>query len=178
MIELTTQLDQLMTQQRWMDAIQLAEQNSDILQTSFKASWTTGWAYFQLNQYSEAVPHLERTCSMSPASHSHAAAAYCALGAVWLNLEKYDLAEECLLKSIDFKSGYLNRSGLALVYLQTGRIDAAERIHLEGLDERRTQQRLESYADFLGDTGRAEEEAIILFEAKEAPKEGKKYASS
>lgn len=115
---------------------------------------------------------------MSPASPSHAAAAYFALGAVWLNLEKYDLAEEWLLKSIDFKSGYLNRSGLALVYLQTGRIDDAERIHLEGLDEKRTQQRLESYADFLGDTGRAEEEAIFLLEAKEAPKEGKKYASS
>lgn len=176
MTELPTQLDQLMKQQRWMDAIQLAEHNSEIIQTCFKASWITGWAYFKLNQYLEAVPHLERACSIAPTSDSHAA--YFALGAVWLKWEKYELAEECLLKSIAFKSGYLNRLSLALVYLKTGRSDEAERVHLEGLEEKRTQERLQSYADFLGDTGRVEEEAIILLEAKEAPREGKKYASS
>lgn len=171
MIELTTLIDQLVKQQRWLDAIQLAEQNSGILQTCFKASWNTGWAYFKLNQHSEAIPHLERACSIAPANHSHIA--YWALGVVWMELEKYELAEKCFLKSIAFKSGHLNRTMLAFIYLLTDRTEEAEHVHLEGLQEKRTQQRLESYADFLGDTGRVEEEAIILLEAKEAPKEGK-----
>lgn len=173
MIELTTQMDQLVKQQRWMDAIQLAEQNSEVLPTSFNTSWNTGWAYFKLNQHLEAIPHLQRACSIAPASHSHIA--YWALGVVWMELEKYESAEQCFLKSIELKSGHLNRTMLAFIYLLTDRIDEAERIHLEGLEEKRTQERLESYADFLGATGRVEEEAIILLEAKEAPQEGKKY---
>ena len=82
MIELTTQMDQLVKQQRWMDAIQFAEQNSELLPTSFNTSWNTGWAYFKLNQHSEAIPHLQRACSIAPASHSHVA--YWALGVVWM----------------------------------------------------------------------------------------------
>lgn len=85
-----------------------------------------------------------------------------------------DEAEAQLLRSIACKSSYLNRMALALVYLETGQLEAAERLHLEGLNERRTRERLESYADFLGDTGRADEEQAILQEAADAPIESKK----
>lgn len=176
MTELSAQLNQLMKQQLWTEAIRLAKENSEILQSSFDASWTTGWAYVKLENYLEAVPHLERACSIAPVSCSHIA--YWALGVVWMELERYELAEQCLLKALEIKSGHLGISVLALVYLRTGRINDAERVHLEGLDEIRTQQRLESYADFLGDTGRVEEEAVILLEAQNAQKEGKKYTSS
>ncbi|MEQ9500306.1 MAG: CDC27 family protein [Deltaproteobacteria bacterium] len=139
----------------------------------FALSWNVGWALTKLERHADSIAHFERSVELEPDNPS----ANWALGVALLELAEFERAEKVLAESIQQKSSHLNRMSLALLYLKLDRLDDAERVHLDGLAERRTKERLLNYAAFLGDVGRAEEEASVEAEAITAKSERKRPAT-
>jgi Flp pilus assembly protein TadD len=169
MEKLSSQLNDLMQGEQWHDALSLAEGNIDAVCEDFDLSWNLGWVLVKLERYHDALPHFERAEALDVASPI----APWARGVALCELERLDEAEEPLLRALELKDSHLPLQTLTLVYLKAGRKADAERIHVEGLAKKRTRERLENYAAFLGDSGRDDEERAALSEAESAPVEGR-----
>ncbi len=172
MQDLATQLNDLMQAERWHDALALAESNLRAVSDNFDLSWNLGWVLIKLERYHDSLAHFERAEELDGTSPI----APWAEGVALCELERLEEAEAPLLRALALKDSHLPRQTLALVYLKGGRAEDAERVHLEGLCEKRTRERLQNYAAFLGDTGRESEEREVLSEAAGAPIEGRSVA--
>ncbi len=172
MEDLAAQLSDLMQAERWHDALALAESNLGAVIEDFDLSWNVGWVLVKLERYDDSLPHFERAEALDGSNPI----APWAKGVALCELERLEEAEPPLLRAISLKDSHLPRQTLALVYLRSGRNQDAERVHVDGLAEKRTRERLENYAAFLGDTGREAEEQEVLCEAADAPSEGRSVA--
>ena len=152
--ELNQQIQAVMQTEDWQTAIALVQNHSEIVQTHWELSWNLGWSYFKLDRFKDARGHLLRATKLAPDNF----ACHWALGTVYRCLRNYKKAETSLLKSLSIKDSHIARIALALTYLEQGRVDEAEEVHLEGLRlEPNKGERYESYGAFLLDVGREEE---------------------
>jgi tetratricopeptide (TPR) repeat protein len=153
----------MMKAERWMDAIAAAKQGLADDPSNHDLLWNLGWAYFKLEQYEKAAHYLHEAIDNGPVKHFY----YAALGAALSAAKVYDAAELWLLRAIAVRDSSLTRLQLALVYMKQDLAEAAEAVHKEGIrlrpDDR---ERLEAYADFLSDLGRAEEAEKMYEDAK------------
>ena len=171
-IELNEQIQSLMNQGKWLDAIELVQKDVELLQNSYQLSWNIGWCFFKLDRNKEARKHLLQACKLNPGS----AVSHWAIGTIYLKLGQYKMAEASLKKALRIKDSHLARSALAFTYHTQGNIDEAERIHLEGLKLKQDDwNRYKSYACFLSDVGR-EEEAQQMNRKARNQKRGKKQS--
>ncbi len=170
---LSARLSELMRAERWTQAVALVEAHREDAYDNFELSWNAGWALVRLGRYRDAIRYFERSTALD---HDHAAyrsLAWWGVGVTLMELgdrkltgAEFERAEGALLRSIELRPGHNNRRTLALLYQMSGRHDEAERVHVESLAERRSRERLLDYAAFLGDTGRAAEDAAITAEAE------------
>ena len=143
-----------MEKDSWAEAAQLLSSHPEIVAHSYELSWDLGWCHFKLSQFDQAVTNLRRAVEIDPGEPG----GYWALATALVESGDFETAEAAFLKAIAVRDGYLSRAGLAMLYLQLGRTDEAERVHLEGIQLKpESRERLESYGDFLWDVRREEE---------------------
>lgn len=146
--------NQLMSDERWQEVIDVFLSAPDILNTNYEIAWSTGWAYFKLDEYPLAINYLRHSTELAPQRSS----TWWALGVVQSFTEDLEIAEETLRKSLSLKDTTLARMSLALVLMKQKKWSEAEQIHTEGLDLCPTSAaRWKSYGAFLSDRGRREE---------------------
>ena len=81
-----------------------------------------------------------------------------ALGSVYLKKKQFKKAEAILSESLRIKESNRSRTTLALAYLAQGKVEEAEKMHLENIRLKpKASERYESYAAFLSDVGREAE---------------------
>jgi Tfp pilus assembly protein PilF len=153
-MSLETQLEALMRQERWADAIQLAEMHLPGASAIHALRWNLGWSYFKIDEYSTAAVHLRAAAELEPESPS----SHWALAFALLNMEEGEEAEAEFKRALELGDRFLAWLGLALLYLRRGDMAAAEQTHLHAIKRRpESRERVEAYADFLSDVGRSEE---------------------
>jgi tetratricopeptide (TPR) repeat protein len=143
-----------MRKKRYGEAIELFQGASSCLDTDWRAMWNLGWCYYSLNQFGKAEKWFDS------ADRSTSAKAVCkwAKGLIFIEKQKYKKAEQVLVESLQLKEMFQTRIALALAYLAQGKVDEAEKTHLEGIKlGTRLTERYESYAAFLSDVGRESE---------------------
>lgn len=156
--ELLGRVNDLMQQERWVDAIAAAGVMNE--HACRDLVWAVGWAHFKLGQYSDALPYLKGAAETGPVDH----ASLGTLGITYLKLKRYVEAELWLLRAIATRDSSMSRLFLAIVYMDQGLDEEAEAVHKEGLRLRpNDSKRHEQYADFLSDAGR-EDEAKMMYE--------------
>lgn len=150
----------LMKSERWLDAIKLFKSELSLTESHSRLTWDFGWCYFKLDRLKEARKHFIRARKLAPENASCA----WALGLVYNGLRQYRKAEKNLVEALKIKDSHLTRIALALAYLEQGKVEEAESIHLEGIKLKpKASSRYESYACFLSDVGR-EREAQKMYE--------------
>lgn len=161
--ELNKKAQSLMKREHWKEAIDFLQINKTIVKKQWELSWNLGWCYFKLEQFDDARKYLINARKLAPKNHI----CYWALGTVYQHLHYYKRAEKSLINALKIKDSYLARLILALVYLQQGKFDEAENIHLEGIKLKpQSSERYKSYANFLSDVGR-EKEAQRMYKKAE-----------
>ncbi len=147
-----------MKKKRWLPAIKLLENRSVVVEENWRFSQDLGWCYFQLDKFEDARKHMVRATRLAPENP----ACKCGLGMVYIMSKHFSKAEVVLRESLTMEESLLARIGLALAYLSQGKVEDAERIHLEGIRLKpRSSRRHACYAAFLSDVGR-ETEALIM----------------
>jgi tetratricopeptide (TPR) repeat protein len=153
----------LMNADKWPEAAAKAEEFLVNAPSNHEVLWQAGWSRFQMGDYARAESHLRRAVDAGAEGYEH----YMALGAALTELERYGEAELWLARSLVLRDALATRLCLALVYHKQGLLRLAEGVHKEGL--RLAPQdlaRMEAYADFLSDVGRAGEAETLYAEAK------------
>lgn len=144
----------LMSEQRWAEVISALEGESSLVGSEFRLAWNLGWAYFKHGDAAKACEHLEQATALEPENP----VGQWALGTALKEIGRSQEAERSLLRALELKESTLPRLTLALLYLEQGRAEEAERIHREGLERRPdSSERWAAYADFLSDVGRESE---------------------
>ena len=144
-------VDGLMHAEAWAEAITLLENSPQLVRLDFALTWTLGWAHFKLGRFERAHSVLQDAVTLAPGEY----AGYVALGVILRSLGQLKAAEEALQTAIKFRDTDWARLSLALTYLDTGRLDDAEQVHVEGLRSKpESAERWAAYADFLSDIGR------------------------
>lgn len=152
-----------MREERWQSAITLLQENSSLVEKHWELLWNLGWCYFKLERRKQALRYMALALELAP----NRSVCKFGLGQVYLKLEQYKKAEHILLEAVQ-QGLYAARTGLALAYLAQGKLDQAERIHLESIDLRpRKSEPYESYAAFLSDVGREAEAVAMTRKAKQ-----------
>lgn len=144
----------MMRDERWLDAIKFLSARSSGAGKSWELSWNLGWCYFRLGRFDEARKHMTRSHRLAPDN------AICkwALGSVYLKKKQFKKAEAILSESLRIKESNRSRTTLALAYLAQGKVEEAEKMHLENIRLKpKASERYESYAAFLSDVGREAE---------------------
>jgi Tfp pilus assembly protein PilF len=163
-VELTESTRSLMRSRRWLEAIWVLESDLDVTRTDGRLSWNLGWCYFKLNRLGEARRHLARAANLTP---QNAMCTY-ALGLVYLRMKQFRKAERNLIESLGAKDLSVTRLTLALLYMQQGKVDEAEKLHLEGIRLKpKASDRYDSYACFLSDVGREREAEEMYDKARQ-----------
>lgn len=166
--ELRERAEAIMDEERWGDAIQLLEARPELIDDDYALSWDLGWAYFKLEAYESAEPHLARATKLRPRS----AAGWWALGEVQRHTDRLAEAERNLKRALTLKDGALRRLSLTIVLIERGKCAEAEQVHLEGLElDPDSADRWRYYAGFLEDAGRTRE-------AAEAEKKARRLAGN
>jgi tetratricopeptide (TPR) repeat protein len=149
---------------QWSEAVALAALHDAAVRRDFELSWNAGWSHYKLGNLPQAIDYLLNAVALDPISSS----GRWALGVVLMDHGDSQGAELHLLRSLTLREGYLPRDTLALLYLKQGRLTEAEQLHRQGLAIRPdSRERLESYADFLMDTGRRHD-AIKVYQQAES----------
>jgi len=156
--KLNGRIQAVMQTEDWLGAIDLVQNHTETVQTHWELSWNLGWAYFKLDRFKEARKCLLTAARLAPDNP----VCNWALGLVRRRLKNYKAAEVALRRSLRIRDSYIARMVLALTYMEQGKIDEAEHVHVEGLRLRPNGERYKAYADFLSDVGR-EEEAQHLY---------------
>lgn len=151
-------------QERWDEAIALAERAGD----DYEVLWSKGWALYKLGRFSEAIRALDAAVASAPESEQ--AVAHGARGVVFNALGDTRNAELDLRRSLELRDGYLARQALAVVLLREGRGEEAEAVLREGVQRKPgSRKRLEALADILSDLGREDEAEPWRTRAKHLP---------
>lgn len=156
--------ESVMKEERWRDAIKLLKTNSSMVENNWELQWNLGWCYFKLERMDEAQKHLTAAMRLAPDRY----ACKFGLGVVYLEREWYKKAESLLPEALEIKDNYVTRISLAFVFLAQGKVEQAEKLHLDGIKLKpKESRRYESYAAFLSDIGREAEAARMSRKAKE-----------
>jgi tetratricopeptide (TPR) repeat protein len=91
--------------------VALGKTSSDEVHRHFDLCWNVEWALTTLERYEDSVPYFERAQELDPSN----VVGPWALGVALLELAQFDKAESVLLRSIELKSGHLNRAALRTV---------------------------------------------------------------
>lgn len=147
-----------MKENRYKDAITLFRNTSSTPVGDWRTMWNLGWCHYNLQQFRKAGTWFD----LADSAASGNAICKWARGLVLIEKKKYKKAEQVLVESLRLKERFHTRIALALAYLGQGKVEEAERTHLEGIRlGTRLSERYESYAAFLSDVGRdAESERI------------------
>lgn len=157
-------LNQAMQEERWNDAIAIADGAIPEAPENQTLLWSAGWARFKLGLMKEAIEYLVRAVDTEPTS----ASACWSVGAVCSEAGDTDAAELWLLRALALRDTSLGRLSLALNYQRQGLTEMAEVVHKEGLRRAPgSRERLEAFADFLSDMGREMEAEEQRAKAKE-----------
>jgi protein O-GlcNAc transferase len=149
--QLNEQAQELMQEERWVDAIKLIESHPSLLEQHAELSWNLGWAYFKLENWKAAQMHLSRSRGLNP----KLAAAWWALGAAQMEDGVLDEAERNVKEALRIRDSSNARGTLALILMHRGKLGEAEQVHLRGIELKpESSDRWESYACFLDDLGR------------------------
>jgi Flp pilus assembly protein TadD len=163
-MELTERVLSLMRSERWQDTIKVLKSEFDVTRTDWKLSWNLGWCYFKLDRLEDARKHLARAAKLAPQN----ATCRWALGCVYRMKKQFRKAEKNLVASLRSRDLHIARIALALTYLEQGKIEQAENVHLEGIKLKpKASGRYESYACFLSDVGREREAEKMYRKAKQ-----------
>ena len=156
--------DSMMKAERWADAIKIIKCVPSVAEADWRLSWNLGWCYFKLDRFEAARKHLSRATKLAPENP----ACTWALGTVYLKKRQFAKAEKNLVESLRTRDLHVARISLALTYLEQGRIEEAESVHLEGIKLKpKASGRYESYACFLSDVGREAEAKRMYRKAKQ-----------
>lgn len=148
----------------WHEAIELLKANSSLVDKHYQLLWNLGWCYFRLERMPGALKYLARAEQLAPEKY----ACKFGLGVVYLEKKQYSKAQLLLSEALQIKESDVARIGLAFAYLAHGKIEEAERTHLEGIRLRpKKSERYRSYAAFLSDIGREAESEKMNRKAKE-----------
>ena len=163
--DVNARAQELMRSERWELAIELIEQ-VPMEARSADLNWNHGWALFKLDRFERAAQSLRRAV-LQRSTH---AVSHWALGVVLQAAGDPVAAEKHLRTALSLRDSGLARLSLAVMYMEQGRLDEAERIHVEGLELKPDdKQRVEAYADFLSDCGREPEARVQYARAAELP---------
>ncbi len=153
-----------MKKERWRDAIKLLKANSSIVEENWELLWNLGWCYFKLQRMDKAQKHLTAATRLSPNRHS----CKFGMGVIYLERKQYKKAESILSEALEIKDNHVTRICLALAFLAQGKVEQAERLHLDGIKLKpKENRRYESYAAFLSDVGREAEAKRMSRKASE-----------
>ncbi|MEZ5428498.1 MAG: tetratricopeptide repeat protein [Pyrinomonadaceae bacterium] len=153
-MEPNNQLDLLMRNGKYQDIIELLEKGSFNTEEDWRLLWHLGWSYYQLEQLDEARQQFSKALRLSPENPL----CKLLLGAVHLDKKEFEKAEFVLSEALRKKKGYTFRLCLTLAFMGQGKIEDAEKIHLEAIKLKPNDcERLEAYGDFLSDVGREDE---------------------
>ena len=167
------QVEVLMQRERYGEAITLLRRHGTEAKNDWRHTWTWGWCYFQIDNFQAAKVHLRRATQLAPDSP----ACHGAFGTACLQAGNYRVAEKSLRKALALKDSYLARICLALTYMEVGKLEEAEQVHLQGIALRPdSAKRHKAYADFLYDVGRKKEERQVRRTAREIARKQKQVA--
>lgn len=153
---------ELMELGRWTEVVDLLKGTPEST-SDFEIAWNAGWAHFKLDDIGAAREILSRAVSLSPDNH----AGHLALGLTLYGAGELKIAERHLRTALELRDTTTARLALALTYMQLGRNNDAENIHLEGISKQpNAPDRWAAYADFLSDCGRREDAADAYAKAK------------
>jgi tetratricopeptide (TPR) repeat protein len=153
----------LMSEERWLDAIEILSNRSSGARKHWKLSWNLGWCYFKLSRFDDALKHMVRANQLAPDNE------ICkwGLGSVYLKKRQFRKAEALLSEALRIKESDRSRTALALAYLAQGKTAEAEKMHLENIKLKpKASERYESYAAFLSDVGREPESEKMMQKAR------------
>ena len=164
--KLTETISSLLEKHSWHEAIRTLQNRLELVDQHWELSWNLGWAFFKLNDLSNAAKYLSHSVSLNPDK----AATHWAFASVLAEMGDSGKAETEFLASLSLKDTYLARIGLAHLYCRQGLFEKAEQIHLEGIRLSPTsRERVEAYADFLSDMGRQDEAKQQYAQASQLP---------
>jgi Flp pilus assembly protein TadD len=152
-----------MKKEQWLAAIKLLKLGSAVAEENWRFPLNIGWCYFKLGKFDVARKNMLRANRLAPENP----VCMCGLGMVYIMRKHFKKAEVALKESLAIEDSLLARAGLALAYLSQGRVEEAERIHLEGIRLKpRSNPRYAGYAAFLSDVGRKREAQIMEEKSK------------
>ena|SRR5579864_4034041 len=153
-----------MKNENWLDAIALLKQDRVALRSDWRFAWELGWCYFKLGGMTDSRRYLVAATRLAPENPI----CKTALGQVYLKLGQYQKAELILSEALHIKESNWTRISLALAYLAQGKLEQAEKMHIENIKHKPKQSgRYESYAAFLSDVGRDAEAEEMKRRAEE-----------
>jgi Tfp pilus assembly protein PilF len=164
MMELLSLTSSLMGRKRWRKAVGLLNENSPLVERQWQLLWNLGWCHFKLNQMDKAERYMSRATRLAPKNNF---GCKLGLGVIYVKIKQYRKAETILSAALRVKESYVARLALAFAYLAQGKLELAEKTHLDGirLKPKRT-ERYEAYSDFLSDIGREAEAEKVSQKAK------------
>lgn len=161
--QLNEHAQELMQEERWVDAIKLIESHPSLFEEDAELTWNLGWAYFKLENWKAAQVHLSRARDLNP----KLAAAWWALGAAQMEAGVLAEAERNVKEALRIRDSSNARLTLALILMQRGKLAEAEQIQLRGIQLKpESPERWESYACFLDDVGRQSEAQVAYNKAR------------
>jgi tetratricopeptide (TPR) repeat protein len=153
-----------MKKSRYLDATKLLRGEFRKIKGDWRALWDLGWCYYNLKRFAEAGRYFNLADGVSSGN------AICrwARGLVYIKKQEYEKAEIVLSDSLRLRERFHTRIALALTYLALGKVELAEKTHLDGIRMgTRLTERYESYAAFLSDVGREAEAKKIEQKVRE-----------
>jgi tetratricopeptide (TPR) repeat protein len=164
-IQLNQDIQKLLGKSEWVSVIERLRGEHHLLEISWELLWSLGWAYSKIDNFQDAEKHLLQATLIAPDNH------ICnwALGVTYFDLQQYQKAEVSLSKALQIKDGAIARLFLAIVYMEQGKLNEAENVHVEGLRLKPdSRKRYEAYGDFLSDVNREKEAQEMYRRADEA----------
>jgi len=161
--QLNHQAQDLMQEERWVDAITLIELHPSLFEQDAELSWNLGWAYFKLENWKTAQVHLSRARDLNPKW----SAVWWTVAAAEMEAGVLDEAERNAKESLRIRDSSNARRVLALILMQRGKLAEAEQVHLRGIELKpESADRWESYACFLDDVRRQTEAEVAYQKAR------------
>jgi tetratricopeptide (TPR) repeat protein len=160
------EMERRMRNDDWFGALEVFEKYGDLTEHDSKILWSVGWVYFKLNDLRKSEVFLRKAVDVEPVS----ATSLGSLGVVLREQEKYEEAEDFLIRALAIEESYMTRRALAIMYMELERLGEAEKVLREGLKLKQNhRERVEALAHFLWDTGQRKEADELYELAKQMP---------
>jgi Tfp pilus assembly protein PilF len=150
-----------MDQHQWQLVIDELEETRLQNSGSWKLYWNSAWSNFKLNQLSLAKEQFRQAVNLTD-NPKDLSVCLTFLGISELEDKNIEQAHEKLMKSLEIRDNSLTRKSLALTFMHMNKVEAAEKVHLDGItNEPKNKERLAAYGDFLLDIERTEEAVAV-----------------